>query len=239
MRKKKIGIPTLDKKNKNLIQKFQKGNELNWRVCSELEARKLIKKAQKGDKKSKDLLIKAFDELINTVIEIFIGSCDEIDRKRFKKAGKEGLTNAIDRFDLTKKFKFTQCAFWLIRRAIEEEKQYPIFISDLEARKLIKKAQKGDKKSKDFLIKAFDELINTVIEIFIGSCDEIDRKRFKKAGKEGLNAAIKHFKLTRDFKFAPYAYWWIKQAIKIRLGIIKSSPQNRRRQKHKKTVATT
>ena len=92
-------------------------NELkNYKVLPQEEVYELINKAQNQDKEARDKLIKHNLKLVISVAKRYVGHGLEIDD--LIQEGSFGLGTAIEKFDLSKGFKFSTYATWWIRQSI-------------------------------------------------------------------------------------------------------------------------
>lgn len=84
-------------------------------------------------------------------------------------------------------------------------------LTEKEEKEVIRKAQKGDKKARERLIKANLRLVVKMAKRYeyfrISLVDIIEE------GNIGLVKAIEKFIPSKGFRFSTYATWWIKQAI--------------------------
>jgi len=108
---------------KSNLHNYFKSISRVWEVSkyTRKQLRELIKKAQKGDKKARNIVIESNLQLVVFVAKRITNPCLELeDRIAY---GNLGLFKAIKRFDHSKKTKFTTYAyFWImqaIRRAID------------------------------------------------------------------------------------------------------------------------
>lgn len=84
-------------------------------------------------------------------------------------------------------------------------------LTEKEEKDIIRKAQKGDKKSREGLIRANLKLVVKIAKRYeyfgVPLVDLIEE------GNIGLMKALEKFKLELGFRFSTYATWWIKQSI--------------------------
>ena len=98
-----------------------------------------------------------------------------------------------------------------IKEYIKEISKYPALSAE-EEQELARKAQSGDKKAKQELIKANLKLVITIARKVIHS-SKIPMTDLIQEGNIGLMAAVDKFNWKFGYRFATYASWWIKQAM--------------------------
>ena len=89
-------------------------------------------------------------------------------------------------------------------------KKYPVLKKE-EEKKLLKKAQKGNKEALEILICSNVRLVFSVAQKY--QKKELDFEDLVQEGIIGLTEAVKKFDLKTDYKFSTYAVYWITQAI--------------------------
>ena len=89
-------------------------------------------------------------------------------------------------------------------------KKYPILKKE-EEKKLLEKAQKGNKKALEILVCSNVRLVFSVAQKY--QKKELDFEDLVQEGIIGLTEAIKRFNLETDYKFSTYAVYWITQVI--------------------------
>ena len=80
---------------------------------------------------------------------------------------------------------------------------------------LVQKAQRGDKKSMEELLKAYEHMIESIVLRFSIPTFEVDDTR--QAAKFGFIIAVKNFKTDRNAKFITAAYWGVEGHLKKEL----------------------
>ena len=89
-------------------------------------------------------------------------------------------------------------------------KKYPVLKKE-EEKKLLEKAQKGNKKALEILVCSNVRLVFSVAQKY--QKKELDFEDLVQEGIIGLTEAIKRFNLETDYKFSTYAVYWITQVI--------------------------
>ena len=89
-------------------------------------------------------------------------------------------------------------------------KKYPVLKKE-EEKKLLKKAQKGNKEALEILICSNVRLVFSMAQKY--QKKELDFEDLVQEGIIGLTEAVKKFDLKTDYKFSTYAVYWITQAI--------------------------
>lgn len=89
-------------------------------------------------------------------------------------------------------------------------KKYPVLKKE-EEKKLLKKAQKGNKEALEILVCSNVRLVFSVAQKY--QKKELDFEDLVQEGIIGLTEAIKRFNLETDYKFSTYAVYWITQVI--------------------------
>ncbi|RAO99461.1 RNA polymerase sigma factor rpoD [Petrotoga sp. 9PW.55.5.1] len=84
-------------------------------------------------------------------------------------------------------------------------------LSPSRERQLARKAQKGDQKARDELIKANLRLVISIAKRYTGR--GLTFLDLIQEGNIGLIKAVDKFDWKKGFKFSTYATWWIRQAI--------------------------
>ncbi|WP_370445626.1 sigma-70 family RNA polymerase sigma factor [Petrotoga sp. SL27] len=84
-------------------------------------------------------------------------------------------------------------------------------LSPSRERQLARRAQKGDQKARDELIKANLRLVISIAKRYIGR--GLTFLDLIQEGNIGLIKAVDKFDWRKGFKFSTYATWWIRQAI--------------------------
>jgi len=78
-------------------------------------------------------------------------------------------------------------------------------------RKLARKAQMGDKRAREELIKANLRLVISIAKRYVGH--GLSFLDLIQEGNIGLMKAVAKFDWKKGYKFSTYSYWWIRQAI--------------------------
>jgi RNA polymerase primary sigma factor len=78
-------------------------------------------------------------------------------------------------------------------------------------RKLARKAQMGDKRAREELIKANLRLVISIAKRYVGH--GLGFLDLIQEGNIGLMKAVAKFDWKKGYKFSTYSYWWIRQAI--------------------------
>lgn len=89
-------------------------------------------------------------------------------------------------------------------------KKYPVLKKE-EEKKLLEKAQKGNKEALEILVCSNVRLVFSVAQKY--QKKELDFEDLVQEGIIGLTEAIKRFDLETDYKFSTYAVYWITQVI--------------------------
>ncbi|HCB23333.1 RNA polymerase sigma factor RpoD [Candidatus Daviesbacteria bacterium RIFCSPLOWO2_02_FULL_38_18] len=97
-----------------------------------------------------------------------------------------------------------------VRQYLRDIGKIPL-LTALDEIELAKKAEKGEKKSRDRLISANLRLVVSIAKKYVGRgmslLDLIEE------GNIGLMRAVDKYDWRRGYKFSTYATWWIRQAI--------------------------
>lgn len=91
------------------------------------------------------------------------------------------------------------------------ELQQTALLTPAREKRLAKRAQDGDKKAKDELIKANLRLVISIAKSYIGR--GLPFPDLIQEGNIGLMKAVEKFDYTKNIKFSTYATYWIKQSI--------------------------
>ncbi len=78
-------------------------------------------------------------------------------------------------------------------------------------RKLARRAQMGDKRAREELIKANLRLVISIAKRYVGH--GLGFLDLIQEGNIGLMKAVAKFDWKKGYKFSTYSYWWIRQAI--------------------------
>lgn len=93
-------------------------NHLNHRLLSPAEERVLIAQAQDGNDTARESLVEGNMRLIWSIAQPAANGSELVDTEELIGDGVIGLLHAVDKFDLTKPFRFSTYATWWIRQAI-------------------------------------------------------------------------------------------------------------------------
>ena len=96
------------------------------------------------------------------------------------------------------------------RLYMNDVSKYPILTPEQEI-ELFKRVEAGDEEAKDLFIKSNLRLVVSIAKRYIN--ENISMLDLIQEGNIGLIKAIKHFELSKGYKFSTYATWWIMQAI--------------------------
>jgi RNA polymerase primary sigma factor len=110
-------------------------------ACPHLDAvdeRALVLRAQQGDARARDELVRAFMPLVGSVARLYRGA-PAVGRCELMQDGVVGLLRALDRFDPEMDTPFWAYASWWVRQAMQQlvsELARPVVLSDRAARQL-------------------------------------------------------------------------------------------------------
>lgn len=111
---------------------------------------------------------------------------------------------------MIKKVIFTDRSDSLLDAYLRDIYKYKI-LDNSEINSLIEKAQAGDNKARDLVIKSNLRFVVTVAKQFQGR--GIPLIDLISSGNEGIAKAVDKFDIKRGTVFLTYAVWWIKQSI--------------------------
>jgi RNA polymerase primary sigma factor len=97
-----------------------------------------------------------------------------------------------------------------VRMYLKEIGAIPLLKFDQEV-DAAKKAEKGDKKAKDILIRGNLRLVVSIAKKYISR--GLSMLDLIQEGNRGLIRAVEKFDWRKGYKFSTYATWWIRQAI--------------------------
>lgn len=93
-------------------------------------------------------------------------------------------------------------------------------LSSAQEKKLVQKIREdNDKEAKQTLIKANLRLVVLIAEKYKDYDPAVSLGELIEQGNLGLTKAVEHYNYEKDYKFSTYATWWIREAIKSKLGI--------------------
>ena len=93
-------------------------------------------------------------------------------------------------------------------------------LSSAQEKKLVQKIREdSDKEVKQTLIKANLRLVVLIAEKYKDYDPAVSLGELIEQGNLGLTKAVEHYNYEKDYKFSTYATWWIREAIKSKLGI--------------------
>ncbi len=97
-----------------------------------------------------------------------------------------------------------------VRQYLREIGKVPLLKAEEEI-ELAKRFEKGDKVSKDKLIRSNLRLVVSIAKKYIGR--GLSLLDLIQEGNQGLIRAVEKYDWRKGFKFSTYATWWIRQAI--------------------------
>lgn len=144
-----------------------------------------------------------YDQLINADIDIFETTAEELDESQKSVSDLEKELEAIAALD-------DAGVTDPVRMYLKEIGRIPLLNAKEEV-ELAKKAEKGEKKSKEKLISSNLRLVVSIAKKYLGR--GMTMLDLIQEGNQGLIRATEKYDWRRGFKFSTYATWWIRQAI--------------------------
>src|SRR5947209_5821894 len=93
-------------------------------------------------------------------------------------------------------------------RALGDRPRLPLAVE----RRLVREAQRGDRRAREELVEAFLPLIAGVARMYRGSAG-ITRVELLQEGVVGLLRALERYDASRNVPLWAYAAWWVRQAM--------------------------
>lgn len=144
-----------------------------------------------------------YDRLINADVDIFETTAEEIEESQKSVTDLEKELEAIAALE-------EGGATDPVRMYLKEIGRIPL-LNAREEVELAKKAEKGEKRSKDKLISSNLRLVVSIAKKYLGR--GMTMLDLIQEGNQGLIRATEKYDWRRGYKFSTYATWWIRQAI--------------------------
>ncbi len=144
-----------------------------------------------------------YDRLINAGVDIFETTAEEMDESQKSVSDLEKELEAIAALE-------EGGATDPVRMYLKEIGRIPLLNAKEEV-ELAKKAEKGEKRSKEKLISSNLRLVVSIAKKYLGR--GMTMLDLIQEGNQGLIRATEKYDWRRGFKFSTYATWWIRQAI--------------------------
>jgi RNA polymerase primary sigma factor len=148
-------------------------------------------------------LDEVYERLINANIDIFETTADDLSEETKTASDLEKELESIAALE-------SSGITDPVRMYLKEIGRIPLLNAKEEV-ELAKKAEKGEKRSKDKLISSNLRLVVSIAKKYLGR--GMTMLDLIQEGNQGLIRATEKYDWRRGYKFSTYATWWIRQAI--------------------------